>query len=443
MACALLLGMAQAAWAQEDTLATAPVDTTAAAQVDTSATASVLVQESLLPYRMQKRYRPVNQPFHKGGFFANSYFSITGAAYRQWASNYSNGPFVSGAFGKWVNPYNGIELSGGWGTFMDNYDATRLSLIMAKASYLFNLSAYVDGYNPDRMVEIYPRAGMGVSIQRVPGEDSTTGLVGYLGMDFNIHILPGVDLVIQPLLEIQKESRRLARMDIWRNYLLATHMGYGLRLTLDRERVGGDPGGDWFMTASTGPQVQLSKFLLSEERIRFMQAIGDASTLGVGRYYSKAFALRFSLGYSWHYWKEIQEGETDEYGTQLPTARFRSSYFFARVEGGMDILRVLGWIRPESGFALSILTGPEVGAIYKKDPYYKDILFPYVGFTVAPQVKVRVFRGFSLFVEPRLSYVPYSAYAFQSSTINRNYYDAVVSLSLGAEIRFFGKQDNH
>lgn len=431
MACALLLGMAQAAWAQEDTLATAPVDTTAAAQVDTSATASVLVQESLLPYRMQKRYRPVNQPFHKGGFFANSYLALSSGAYRQMAGNYSNGPYAGVAWGKWFNPYNGMELSGAVATFLDNYDATRMSILLLRASYLFNLSAYVEGYKPSRLVEFYTRVGLGYSRQTIPGEETVSGISGHLGIDVNMRIFPGIDLALQPMLEVQKDGRALARMDIWRRYLLSGQLGMSLRFTLDRERVGGDPGGNWFFTVTGGTQFQNSDL---GRQIQFGKAIGAASSIGVGRYYGRAFALRFSAGASWHYWKEIKEGDTDVYGHELTPARFRSAYAFGRLDGMLDLFRLFSSTY-NGRVNASVFLGPEAGVIYKEDPYKANILYPYVGFSTGMQLKWNIVGGFCVFLEPRVSIVPYSAYAFQTSTLNRNYYDAVVSLSLGFEYR--------
>jgi len=429
----------------QDSLLVPAADTSAVAQVDSLTvevdSASVVFNESLLGYKMQGRYRPVNQPFVKdGGFFSNSFLLTMGSAYHQYASNYSNGPHLSSMFGKWLNEWHGVRVGGGIGYFWDNYPATRVMMLDISASYMFNLTAYVDGYDPDRLVELYPIAGLGLALNWDSGAGNVTlGPFAHLGLDVNMHIFPGLDLVVEPIVELQNDSRNLSRMDIWRNYLFATHMGYGLRLYLDKNHFGADPGSDWFFTLSSGPQLQLSRYLLDNKReergIRFSTALGDATMLGAGRYYSDVFALRAQLGYSWHYWKEILEGAKDEYDTPLPPGRFRSSYFVGRVEGYVDALRLFDAVEEDSPFSAGVLAGPEFGVLYKIDPYYKNIVYPYVGFTVAAQAKYRVWKGLSVFVEPRLSYVPYSAYAFMTSTVNRNYYDYVTSVSLGLEYR--------
>lgn len=421
-----------------DTLAAAPVDSAAVAVVDTTA---VMVQESLLGYRMQRRYRPINQPFVKGqGLFSNVFIMLVASGYREFNSNYSNGPYITSSLGKWFTEWHGARLATGIGYFWDNYTATRVMMADTRLSYMFNLTGYVDGYDPNRLAEFYPIAGLGLALNWDSDNAVTVGPSAHIGFDVNMHVLPGIDLVVEPLFEIQNDSRNLVRMDIWRKYLFAAHMGYGLRIFLDPNRFGADPGSDWFFTLSSGPEVQMSKFLLSEGRIRFSKALGDATMLGVGRRYTDVFALRAQFGYGWHFWKEIREGETDEYDTPLPPARFRSSYFVARMEGMLDVLRLLKVIDPESRWAISMLGGPEMGVLYKQDPYYKDIVYPYVGFTLAPQAKYTFGHGFSAFVEPRVSVVPYSAYAFMTSTVNRNYWDAVVSVSLGVEYTLFGNK---
>ena len=421
-----------------DTLATAPVDSAAVAVVDTTA---VMVQESLIGYKMQSRYRPVNQPFVEDkGFFSNMFIMLVGSGYKQFAENYSNGPYITSSLGKWFTKWHGAKLSTGIGYFWDNYTATRVWMADTRLSYMFNLTGYVDGYNPNRLVEFYPLAGLGLALNWDSDNVGSVGPSAHIGLDVNMHIFPGIDLVVEPIFELQNDSRNLVRMDIWRNYLFAAHMGYGLRIFLDPNRFGADPGGDWFFTLSSGPQLQFSSFLINENRIRFSKALGDASMFGVGRRYSDTFALRAQLGYSWHFWKEIREGETDEYDTPLPPARFRSSYFVGRLEGVVDVLRLFNLVEEDNPFSVSLLGGPEIGVLYKKDPYYKDIVYPYVGFTVAPQAKYTFAHGISVFVEPRVSIVPYSAYAFMTSTVNRNYYDGVVSMSLGVEYRLFGNK---
>lgn len=387
---------------------------------------------SILGLTMQERYKPYNQPFHRGGAFANTYITLLGSGYRQFASNYSNGPHLAVGFEKWVNPFHAIRVGVGGGYFFDNVPNTTVKFFDIRASYLFNVTNYVNGYKPMRVVEAMPVAGLGANFYLAQGKVAA-GFTAHLGADIIMRIFPGVDLVVEPLLELSQDARKLTRMDVWRNYLLGWHMGVGARIALDKERRGADPGKNWFVTVQGGAQLQNSAL---ERTISLMNAVGITGSVGVGRYYGKAFALRLQGGYGFHYWKEIKEGDTDIYGQKLDYGRFRSSYFSLRLDGMMDFVALFS--QEEKRWSASLLAGPEIGLLIKQDPSpeHSDIRYLYVGASAALQVKYRIWRGLGVFVEPRVSLVPYTADAYMSSTKNRNYYDAVFAVSLGFEYEF-------
>lgn len=399
---------------------------------------SVKMNQSVQSYKLLGRYRPKNQPFHKGGFFANTYVTAMGAAYRQFANNYSNGPYASLTFGKWLTPFHGLELTAGACSFKDNYDGVRMYIVEPRLSYLFNISAYAGGYNPESLVELYAKAGLGYGLYLRENFPKTGSPSAHIGVQLNIHVLPGFDLVLEPLLEAQLDARKLPRMDVWRSYLLALQGGVGLKYNLDPMRRGSDPGLNWFVTATGGVQFQNSDFSYD---IGFKRALGPSAVVGAGRYYTPAFALRLQVGSSTHFWKEIPEGAVDVYGVPLHTGRFRSTYFFARFEGKLDLFRIAPdtmldlWAKYRQ-VGISVLAGPEVGYMIKKDPNLHDVTYPYVGLSAGLQVSVRLFAGLYLNLEPHVGIIPYSATSFTWANQNQDYYDALFGVSMGFEYRF-------
>ena len=386
---------------------------------------------SILSLKMQKRYVPVNRPFLQDGtLFANSFVTLVGSGYRQLADNYSNGPFVTVGFGKWVKPAHGFRLSVSGGYFFDNYDYQRVLMSAIRADYLFNLSAYVDGYNPYRRIEIHPLAGLGYSLSKFPGEKVMGGISAHLGINLSIRAFPCADIIVEPIFELQKDPRKLARMNVWRGYIPAFHMGVGTRLFLDKRNGGEDPGLEWFFTLSGGFQRQNSEL---GRNIAFFKAIGGSFAAGIGRYYSDILSFRMQVGYGWHYWKEIKAGEMDIYGHLLDPGCFPSSYYMVRLDGFVNFLPL--FVKNSDLLSFSLMLGPELGILHKSDPYRSNIRYFYVGASAGLQFKCRIARGLSVYLEPRASYVPYSAYAFSSATENKNYYDVVLSLSLGIEYR--------
>lgn len=420
-----------------DTTAAALADTTLQEKVDSSKASSVVENRDLTEYQMQSRYRPVNQPFHKGGFGANMSVVLTQSFYHQFADNYSFGSYLNLGLDKWFSEYHGMRIAVGVGRFKDNYPnpVIPLTIVGVRASYLFNVTAYVDGYDPNRLVEFYPMAGVGFTVHLDPQNGTSAGLSAHLGVGLNLHILPGVDLVVEPLLEIQKDARTLSRMDIWRKYLFAPQIGTGIRVALDKNHYGGDPGKNWYVQMAGGVQLQNSDIEWTRMS-SITRALGPYGVLSVGREYSSIFGLRLSAGFGYHYWKEIKEGDTDVSGTPLQPARFRSTYGLLRLEGTMSLINLFSRSY-DKGFNLAFTLGPEVGFMMKKDPYREDIRTLYSGLTMSLQPRVRIWRGLGLFLEPRVSIVPYSAYAWKHDIpMNRNYYDAVLSVSLGVEYKF-------
>lgn len=386
--------------------------------------------ESIIGLKMQSRYVPVNQPFNRSrNFMANTYVTVIGSGYRQFSENYGNGPYLTVGFGKWFSPYWSARIAAGTGYLLDNYyGGVHVKLVDFRASALYNVSAYIDGYNPDRLIEFYPMAGVGLGLTWLNSGKVYAGVSGHLGYQVNLHAMPGVDLVIEHSLELVQDSRRDNRMDVWRGYLFGLHTGFGARFSLDRKTVGADPGYDWFVTAAGGVQTQNSQFV---SMMDFKSSLGPCGYIGVGRYYNRFLAFRLSAGYSSHVWK--REVDTS----------FNSRYIFARPEAMFDLLQLIPGMSEDSRFGVVALLGHEVGNVLKMEPSDQQY-FPrggawYVGFSGAVQLKVRFFRGMTLFVEPRFSYVPYTAPYVLEGMQYKNYYDAVFSMSMGLEARLGGK----
>ena len=417
-------------WMPLDSLA-APTDSLAV-PVDSS---SVLLDQSILGLKMQGRYRPLNQPFNNSkALSANSYLYIIGSGYRQFADNYSNGPYLTLGWGKWISRWHGMKLNFGGGYFYDNYKPQRVVMADVRASYMFNLSGYVDGYKADRSIEWLPLAGLGFTMLTTEGK-TTWGPSAHVGFDLNMRLFPGMDLVFEPLFELQNDSRRLSRMDVWRSYLFALHGGVGARFYIDKGLRGADPGKDWFFTLSGGVQKQNSELA---GQIDFLKSLGGVGMSGFGRYYGDSFAFRIQTGFSWHYWKEIKPGDKDLYGNELEPGLFLSAYIPVRLDVMAEMLSLLLGDRIPEDYRLGVwaMGGPEAGLLFKQDPYYKNIIYPYAGASGALQVKYRLWKGVSIFLEPRLSWVPYSAHTFlRNDTQDDNYYDYVMSVSLGIETR--------
>lgn len=425
-------------------------DTASVAAVSDTATA-VTLGRSILGLKMQKRYTPVNNPFLKEkGLFPNSFITVVGSGYRQFYKYYSNGPYLTFGFGKWFNSYHGMRLAGGAGYFFDNFEFRRVKMMDTRVSYLFNLSGYIDGYDPYRLIEFHPMAGLGYTMLWIGRDRPSFGPSIHIGTQVSLRVLPRVDLLFEPLFEIQKESRNLARgtdapevgmedKNIWKGYLPAFHGGVGALIFLDRRNVGEDPGQEWFFSASAGVQWQHSDLVY---KLGLKDALGGGLFLGAGRYITDILSVRGEGGFSRHNWNRDSKSGTLE----------SSSYITARLDAIVDLLPVFfPDITVDFPLSAAVMAGPEVGLLIKEDYYkgddtnIKTFKYPYVGATAGLHIKCGLFGGLSLFVEPRVSYVPYSSYIsneIDNSTKNQNNYDGVLSFSMGIEYKLVKKKEN-
>ena len=117
------------------------------------------------------------------------------------------------------------------------------------------------------------------------------------------------------------------------------------------------------------------------------------------------------------------------------------NYFALRAEGIWDVLSFARHIMYKGEntrhkfLSASVVFGPEIGYMYKKDR--NDVVKSfYMGVSTGAQVKFRLTPMLSLYAEPRFSIVPYSAKAPLGETNNnyRNYYDGVMNFNAGIEI---------
>jgi hypothetical protein len=90
-----------------------------------------------------------------------------------------------------------------------------------------------------------------------------------------------------------------------------------------------------------------------------------------------------------------------------------------------------------SMFALSLILGPEMGRMSKKDINNSLIRAYYVGATVGIQGRCQFHKWVAAVLEPRVTFVPYTAphADIAAPSDNMNYCDVLFNLNIGLEVR--------
>ncbi len=369
-------------------------------------------------YSMQKRWRPADAvPFGNGKGSDHLFIGVSGSAYVPLYGGYSYGPHFSAHIGKWFNPYNALRVAPGVGYYFNNSTGARIKQLDVKASYLFNLMAYLGGYRPSRFMEISTVAGLGYTYSWY-GRYSGHSLTAHAGLHFDMHVTKNVHLYVEPLVELSVDGLGQPGSAVQNRLTpyLCGNIGLSYRFGNDsRDYV---PDGNWFLYVAGGTHLQTSANVLHNMSVS--DAFGFDGALGVGRRYWNCFALRLSIAYSRNNWDTTLAGEG-----------IKAQYAAGRLEAMLDLVALIGG-KDDNRFCLSIMFGPEAGIMFKDNMPRR--MNPYVGMTGGLQAKTRLSSRVALFVEPRMSYVPYPGATGKRYPVNRNFHDGLLDCNVGVEI---------
>ena len=353
--------------------------------------------------------------FQKDNFKDNLYIGAFGMARIPNSENYSFTYSAGASALKWVSRYVGVrvDLSGGY--MNSNLTGDRLEEFSAGASALFNVTSYISGYDRRRFCEVSTVMGVGYSCWW----DLMTAhyFTGNVGANVNLRINDRFSLYVEPYFPLHLNAGGL-------NYGFATKVGayYDLSSDVYQPTI----ARKYFVSLSAGVQTQNSA-LVKFAQEKDYSTLGMNLALGAGRHFNDYLSLRLSALYSRHMW-------TVYYGGQ----KMPANYFAFSIEGMFDALRLIMEKCDKENFPLGcgIAMGPEAGCMVKKD-LDENLSRHYVGFTGAMHVNYRFGERYSVFMEPRLRILPYSAPHDMSTANNayRNYYDGLFDFSIGLEVR--------
>ncbi len=368
-------------------------------------------------YSMMKRWRPEAEvPFKKGKFSDNLFFGVAGSGFRSVYSGYSGGPRFSVHVGKWFNHHSALRISPGVGYYFDNQSGARIKQIDVKASYLLNITSYLKGYRPSRFFDVSAVAGAGYSYSW-KSVNSIHSVSAHLGLNFDIHILKNTHLFFEPVVDMAIDGLGRPASEISRRIMPFFCGTVGLSYLIENDSRDFLPRGNWFVYLAGSTQLQISDNALKNLSVK--DAFGGQGAIGVGHRYWDWFAVRLSLAYSNSNW------DVELNGTPL-----RAKYAVGRLEAMLDLVSLIGK-KDDYRFSFSLMFGPEAG-VMMKDKIGRRVI-PFVGMTGGVQLKSRLSDRFSIFVEPRMSYVPYPASTGKAFPANANYSDGLFNCNIGLE----------
>ena len=406
--------------------------------------------EVRIPKSFSLRNRTVDHSdFNKGDFFSNTFAGARAGSIQLAGTSYGPGQMAGVFVGKWVHPVVAIRLGTGLGYWYSNYDSRRVREFDLTADAMFNMRSAFGGYSPKRFCEVSVVAGVGLThawkakLPEQKEKQKGDALSGRLGLNLDMKIFDEIHLFVEPqaALYLTPGSSNKGVSLTGGRYILGSNTTVGLTYNFGQTRPEGkrmsaswsDPKSDWngyFASALGGVQFQcngVSNMTGSERN-------GMYVSVGGGRWFNDFFALRVSGSVSSNNWKKYKTGDL-----------MNSYYLSARLEGMLDVISVCRRIysgtvsslgSTDRFFGLSVLAGPELGYMKKRD-LNRDDKGCYIGFAGGIQARFRVNKWISVLAEPRVTVVPHSAP--NASKIHpaprTNTIDGVMSFNAGIELR--------
>lgn len=417
-------------------------------------------QEDYAKYIMDKRDRGINEDGSKHWY--DNLFVQAGAGAEQiipYSEDFHFDPLTTahGALGLQLGKFNSVRVvaHGGLG-YQRNYDRMYARL-GGKIDHLFDLSSFLNGYQPSRMLGVQTVVGAGAQIARI--SNGWTGLSkkrmesaveAHAGLQLRFYTGPNGYLNVEPYMGLASDQIDLSRGNNWRRfdviyganinfvYYFTNHLSRQARIRQIEEarRNGNDdwvlykdvtidydsiqrramPGRDsilqswqtpWLFEYAFGANITTSKGLSP------MESMGSGARLAIGRWLSPVIGIRITGSERTATWSH----QTKEYSNTPYTIHNNLQYYSVGAEGMINpfgLSRNFSWDNPFGGY---LLIGGEYGWIKRDEQPTKDNKRTYMhcrseAYTAGIHLWYQLSKGIQAFVEPRFSHnvykIPYN-----------------------------------
>lgn len=419
---------------------------------------NVATGTNVMRYVMDTRYRGYSEEFTKR-WDDHLFLQVSGGFQKEIGKYGNHGLSLLGsasvAVGKQFNRFHSARLTFGGDIgyrrdLENNY--VRLS---AKADWLFSLSAYLDGYNPERLLDVSTVLGAGVRrviTREVPGA-SRTGAEVHAGLQFRFFTGPQGYLAIEPFAgaasaSVDKKFNAFYGANLGFIYYIHNNLAARQRVRYMKERPAwadstveaGTWRTPWFVQTSAGLAT-----------INDGAGLGHNVNISVGRWLSPAIAVRVGAQLTTVPYSE--ETLAYEVGTYVRERQdFNYKHHNQNLDARVDaIINPFGFFKHfdwDAPFGAYLVLGGGVGYIAKNhaerytaeqmaalgDRYWdlgeQRLRTKGTFYSAGLHLWCRVTDGLQLFLEPRYTYYGYRI-PYTNVSWSKRYSDNELTLNLG------------
>lgn len=346
----------------------------------------------------------------KPHFFAGAYTGVN-AFVQTDTKSYANPAITMGVLaGYQFNGLHAVRLSANFTRQTGKNFVQSLQTLQVSADYMFNLSSYLWGSNPNRRIELKPTVGAGF----IHSNNGNGGLMSpTLRASLNIAYLinSNSELFVEPYFMFTAD--RADYVSSPRRYDVQYGVWGGLRVNFgsdthinDMNMPGFNP--NMFVELSTGFQM----YKMPGWKETFKRSLGTNYQVSIGKWMSPILGARFTAAGGEFYWKGKSTPPSGIAGTQLHPGvneYTRAVSVVGRVEVMMRPLNFIHrWREMSRGFDFEMSGGIEAGWYCKPYvPGYGSLNTFELGYTLAANFLYKVTPHIWLFVEPRAQFVEF------------------------------------
>lgn len=437
-------------------------------------------------YIMDKRDRGINEDYHKHWY--DNLFVQLGAGAEQiipLSENYSFDPMTTVHFaaGIQLGKYHSFRLKAHGGLGYQKYYDRMYGRLGFKVDHVFDLSSFLDGYQPTRLLGIGTVLGFGVQKAKLNNYNGKWGnaIEGHGGLQFRFYTGSNAYLNIEPYVGLASDQIDLSEEKNWRQfdvlygvnfnfvYYFKNHLSRQARIRqIEEARKNGKdnwvmykdviidydsiqkkavPGRDsilqswqkpWFIEMAFGPTFQ------QMEGVGFSESMGSSVSLSVGKWLSPLIGLRFSASSRNSTWiKETKSVNTDGGGVKYEKKQ-NMQYFSVGAEA---LFNPLGFFRNrftwDAKYGVYLLAGGEYGWM-KRDKDGATHHCRSEAYDAGLHLWYRLSEGTQIFIEPRFTHnvykIPYSNVHW-NKRFSDNCYSIRIGLTAHSVARSFRQKD--
>lgn len=297
----------------------------------------------------------------------------------------------------------------------------------ASVAHLYNISANMMGYNPNRRLEVSTIEGVGYVASSI-SDTYKHGFRTYLGLQFKFHASPHFDVSVEPLFALNSRNTTHA-LATQRPYSLSYGIGANARYLIHDATF--KPQAEinhliygYFYSASLGAQMQISD--LEGRRP------GPAFSLSAGRWIVPGLGMRFTGSVATDTW-HLADYKANALSNDKDYSMYENtSYLSGRGELLIDPFIFFRRIDEERRFQMKLATGVELGWVSKEN-YDQPLRTGYYGLTAGLQFAYRCDEDKLLYIEPRFTQARYRR-EYEHIKAFRHFADNLVSINVGVEV---------